>query len=84
MCRTSLGGRYVCCAFYVPEGMNNDDSDYSWDYECLDYIDEEDEYFVKEGWYERICNWDDYGAVGIEDFVTHWMPLPEQTEGKHE
>lgn len=80
MCRTSVGGRYVCCAFYVPERFNKEDSDYCWDYECLDYIDEEDEYFVKEGWYERIHNWDDYCAVGIEDFVTHWMPLPEQTE----
>ena len=80
MCRTYSGGRYVCCAFYVPAGMNNEDSDYNWDYENLDYFDEQDEFYVREGWYERIHNWDDYGAVGIEDFVTHWMPLPEGVE----
>ena len=22
-----------------------------------------------------ICDWDDYGAVGINDKVTHWKPL---------
>ena len=77
MCRTYSGGRYVCCAFYVPAGMSRDDSDYCWDIECCDYSDDEDEYYVREGWYEKIHNWDEYQAVGIEDFVTHWMPIPE-------
>lgn len=69
---------YVCCAFYVPQKWHSEESNYSWDYECCSEYDEEtDDYIVNEGWYERIRNWDDYNAVGIADFVTHWMPLPE-------
>lgn len=80
MCRTSSGGRYVCCAMYIPEGLSREDSDYNWDYECCTYSEEDDEYYVGSGWYERIHNWDDYSAVNISDIVTHWMPLPEPPE----
>ena len=70
--------KYQCLAFYVPKKWLREASNFSWDYECCDEYDEEiDDYYVNEGWYERIYNWDDYNAVGIGDFVTHWMPLPE-------
>ena len=80
LCKASWNScyRYQCQAFYEPKGMLREKSDYGWDYECCsEYSEEDDDYFVNPGWYERIHNWDDYSAVGIADEVTHWMPLPE-------
>ena len=66
---------YQCIAFYaakhsIPEGKYPEDDC------CYDYDEEEDEYYLKEGWYEVIHNWGDYSSIVIEDFVTAWMPLP--------
>ena len=83
LCKASWNSkwRYQCQAFYVPKGTLREASEYGWDYEsCDEYSEEDDDYFVNPGWYERIHNWDDYGAVGITDEVTHWMPLPEPPE----
>lgn len=45
---------------------------------ALIYDESEDEYYVPEGWFERIENWDDYTDIAVGDYiVTHWMPLPE-------
>ena len=80
LCKASYGKgyRYQCIAFYEPRGMLREQSDYGWDYECCsEYSEEGYDYFVNEGWYERIHNWDEFSAVGIVDEVTHWMPLPE-------
>jgi hypothetical protein len=68
--------RYVCEAFYaeeysIPEGKYPEDTD------CYDYNEEDDEYYLKEGWYEVIHNWGEYSSVVIDDYVTNWMPLPE-------
>lgn len=72
---------YVCCAMHVPENWYRQSSVFCWDFECYDEYDEEqDDYIVKQGWYESIHNWDDYSVVGIEDIVTHWMPLPQPPE----
>ena len=69
------GGRnYVCDAYYAkPKTLNVN----SWadDIAC-EYDEETDEYYLLEGWYEVIKNWDDYDSISIGDFVTHWMPLP--------
>ena len=74
---------YVCCAMHVPENWYRQSSDFCWDFECCDEYDEEqDDYIVKQGWYESIHNWDDYSVVGIEDIVTHWMPLPQPPKGE--
>ena len=44
----------------------------------LEYDEAEDEYYIPEGWFERIENWDDYTDIAVCDFtITHWMPLPE-------
>ena len=83
LCKASWNSkyRYQCQAFYEPKGMLREKSNYGWDYECCsEYSEEDDDYFVNTGWYERIHNWDDYSAVGITDEVTHWMPLPEPPE----
>ena len=71
--------QYVCEAFYaaehsISEGKYPDDTD------CYDYSEEDDEYYLKEGWYEVIHNWDEYSSIVIGDFVTHWMPLPKPAQ----
>lgn len=76
-CKTAGGYRYWCIAFYLPGGVLRQNSSYNWDYECCDRYDEQaDDYYINPGWYERLHNWDECSAVGIEDTVTHWMPLP--------
>lgn len=50
---------------------------YCEDYDWNDYVEEEDEYYVNEGWYETIENWDDYTEVYVSDYeVIAWQPLP--------
>ena len=72
------GGKkyYVCKAYYAPTHTISAGSCPD-DYECYEYDEEDDNYYLLEGWYECIHNWDDYSSVVIGDFVTHWMPLPE-------
>ena len=72
--------QYVCDGYYAEKfkhlacGVDDD---------CVsDYNEENDEYYIAEGWYEIINNWDDYGFVAIDDAVTHWMPLPEAPKMK--
>ena len=52
------------------------------DDECAsEYSEEEDEYFLLEGWYEQQDNLDYYASIYVhEGEVTHWMPLPEPPE----
>lgn len=43
---------------------------------CLEYCEEQDEWYLKEGWYELVDNWD-YSLVAIvEGVVDYWMPMP--------
>lgn len=64
VCEAFYAGKYsILCSVY-------DDLD-------ADYDEETDEYYFPEGWWECIHNWDEYQSVAIDDFVTHWMPLPE-------
>ena len=71
--------RYVCDGFHV-EAWKEKAGRYSEDC-ALAYNDEDDEYYLEEGWYEVIKNWEEYDSVTIDDFVTHWMPLPEPPRG---
>ena len=74
-CLNSYKRRYVCIGYYAEQyKISTHDVD---DDICYDYNEEQDEYYLKEGWYEVIHNWDEYSSVVIADFVTHWMPLPE-------
>ena len=76
-CKTSTGQSYVCTGFYIPLGLQEDDSQYCWDDECIIYDDEQDINYVSPGWYERIYNWPDYGAAKIYDEVLDWSPLEQ-------
>lgn len=72
--------QYVCDGFHV-ERFSEQAS--GVDDDCVtEYNEEDDEYYISEGWYEVIKNWGEYNSVAIDDFVTHWMPLPEPPEMK--
>lgn len=72
-------GQYICIGYYAEKFKH---LAYGVDDDCVsEYNEENDEYYIAEGWYEVIKNWDDYGFVAIDDFVTHWMPLPEPPKG---
>ena len=67
--------RYVCEAVWIPRWTWKASFD-NWE-DCSEYNEDEDEFYVNEGWYERVHNWDEYSYIGIEDEVLAWMPLPE-------
>ncbi len=70
--------RYVCDGEYIAECAEIVTC--ASDELAVKYDEATDEYYLKEGFYERIFNWDEYSSVVISDFVTHWMPLPELPE----
>lgn len=67
--------KYVCDGYYatpktIVSGGNLDETNGEYD-------EETDEYYLCEGWYEVVKNWQEYSSITIEDFVIGWMPLPE-------
>lgn len=80
LCETSPFKKlYKCIAMYVrPHEIS--EGKYPEDDTCFDYDEDEDEYYLKPGWYEIGRNFGEYGAAVIEDCVTHWMPLPKPPE----
>ena len=72
--RPSKRNDYVCDGYYATAKTIST----GCDEECpSEYDEEKDEYFLLEGFYEVVKNWDDFSSITIGDFVTHWMPLPE-------
>lgn len=50
----------------------------SYEDEAVDYDEENDAYWLPEGWYESNEYEETHWA--ITDPITHWMPLPEPPE----
>ena len=47
------------------------------DTECVEYNESADAFYLLEGWYECIDNWDAFVRIAVtEGQVSHWMPLP--------
>lgn len=67
----------VATAFHTDGKMNTEESGYTWELDNVDmeYDEEADAYIVPEGWWEAVRYGEEFSAV--DDFVTHWMPLPE-------
>lgn len=77
-CEIRPSGRKYVCDGYHANGNTitcgcSDEVNYA-------YSEDDDEYYLSEGFYEIIKNWDDYSSITIGDFVTHWMPLPTPPE----
>ena len=75
-----IAGSYICDGYYaeankIIAGGFSDKCNY-------EYNEEDNKYYLCEGWYEVIKNLDNYDSVMIEDLVTHWMPLPKLPEGE--
>ena len=78
-CEVVFGsGRYVCDGYFA-DRYTEKALDHGEDIAC-EYCEDDDEYYLWQGWYEVIKNWDDYNSIVIGDVVTHWMPLPEPTK----
>lgn len=78
------GYRFICPVIYEDGTMLTQDSVWNW-YE-LDsygtYSEENDDYFVPEGWWEsRRFTPDDVYNNPVDCAVTHWMPLPKPPKG---
>ena len=72
--------QYICDGFHAERFK---EECYFADDECVtEYNEETDEYYLYEGWYEEINNWNEYSSIAIDDTVTHWMPLPEPPKMK--
>lgn len=69
--------RFVAKAFHTDGKTNTRHSGYIWStwYTDMDYDEEADAYIIPEGWWESVEYEDEFNAV--DDFITHWMPLPE-------
>lgn len=66
----------VATAFHTDGKMNTEESGYTWelDNEDMEYDEEADAFIVPEGWWEAVRYGEEFSPV--DDFVTHWMPLP--------
>lgn len=67
------GKQRICKGMYVVRFTIEDDSEYEGE---TDYNEEEDKYYLPDGWYEVAeCN-HEFEFWPIDGKVTHWMVLP--------
>lgn len=75
-CKNYYGKSRRIIAEYIERWK--EESGYGDDESNDEYSEELDQFFLKEGWYEKIDNWGDYSSVVVhEGDVEYWMPLPE-------
>ncbi len=72
--------RYICDGQYIAK--HAEIAGYTANDLATEYDEETDEFYLLEGFYERIKNWDEYSSVVISDRVTHWMPMIQLPEVK--
>ncbi len=49
--------------------------------EVTEYSESHDIFYIPEGWYECIENWDEFSSLAItENEVTHWMDKPKNPD----
>lgn len=74
--------RLVAAAFHTDGKMNTEESGYNWELDNVDmeYDEDADAFIVPEGWWEAVRYGEEFSAV--DDFVTHWRPLPEPPKGE--
>lgn len=65
-------------AMYEDGTMHTEDSGFVWEDNDFEYCEETDDYIIPEGWWEQNMYSEEFGMV--DDFVTHWMPLPEKSK----
>lgn len=74
------GYRFICPVIFEDGTMLTQNSMWNW-YELGNYgtySEENDDYFIPEGWWEnRQFTPDDIYNNPVDCTVTHWMPLPE-------
>lgn len=74
------GYRFICPVIFEDGTMLTQNSIWNW-YELENYgtySEENDDYFIPEGWWEnRQFTPDDIYNNPVDCTVTHWMPLPE-------
>lgn len=79
------GYRFVCPAIYEDGTVLTQDSIWNWYDLDGTYSEENDDYFVPQGWWEnRQFTPDDIYNNPVDCAVTHWMPLPEPPKGETE
>lgn len=74
------GYRFICPVIFEDGTMLTQNSMWNW-YELENYgtySEENDDYFIPEGWWEnRRFTPDDIYNNPVDCTITHWMPLPE-------
>lgn len=80
--KNALGkGRTVKAVFVA---RYTEEADVEIEHSNLDYHEERDIYYLPEGWYEQIDNWDEFSAVQLQSTPTTWHPLPPPPASKEE
>ena len=73
----------VLTGMHEDGSITTEDSSWCWYDHDFEYDEERDTYIIPEGWWEyKHYNGDDEHNHTIDDFVTHWMPLPEPPKGE--
>lgn len=79
-------GYVTTTAIYEDGTIHTGESIWNWDDINYwgTYDEETDDYIIPEGWWEeRHYNDDDTRNLQVDDFVTHWMPLPKPPKEAH-